>query len=860
MRRWQIALLIALAMPLLLAAGAYWSVQKALANLPVQNLQYQLSSLSFNGVQLSHVSFRLEQAQLLVKLSDIVIDWQWRHAKLSQLKLGSGEISLLNWPANAEGAAENAADTTPGLPTNWQVPARFPDMIQINSLALHLPCQQSRCSYLLSAQLHNSPKQLHYQLGVTDIDSPQLTRLSLSGNYRTVQQLPILNALLQLDDNTKLQLQQQLSLQDGLSASGEFKLHIAPPSPWLLQQFALWQVQLPQPGLAGFTAPVTVQSDWQFQLPAEPGLANIVAKASGNWRFVAEIPTGLTLPGIGQLQGSVNAELGLAQGELSRYQLNSQLQLFQPQPVKALEQLGINADVLSINLTADGNSTPQLTALPLHLQLSSQGATTASAAGDITLNLTPPLSAQLRNATLDIRQHRLSPAANIRLDNAKLHSQFNAYWLADSWQIDVQNAQADITELNVSDLSAKNAVLVLTNSRISGDKSFNNLQLSAQPQLSLRELTHTELKPLSWQWQGKLHGSLAQFNAQGRLSNSANLVLTHQLSFQKTDQQTQNLQLSWKLDEMFLLAGNPLANTLKAWPALLELNRGRILGQGELRLLPALVAQATVNLSGISGIYDRSVFKDLNAAVQLDYQQQQLRISSQDAGIAEINHGIVAGPLLLTASYSADSAAITGGKLNITQAQMQLMGGQVILQPQQLDLSLAEQQLELTLSQIDISQILQQHPSSDISGNGSISGKVPLLLSRSGASIENGFIAAESPGGKLQYRPPTAQSMAASNPGMKVVLEALDDFHYSVLSSNVSYDTSGKLLLALQLQGQNPALQEGRPINLNINLEEDIPALITSLQLSSQISDKIKQRVQQKLQQSGAKRANGAQP
>ena len=102
--------------------------------------------------------------------------------------------------------------------------------------------------------------------------------------------------------------------------------------------------------------------------------------------------------------------------------------------------------------------------------------------------------------------------------------------------------------------------------------------------------------------------------------------------------------------------------------------------------------------------------------------------------------------------------------------------------------------------------------------------------------------------------------MAATNPGMKVVLQALDDFHYSVLSSNVNYDTNGKLLLALQLQGSNPALEAGRPINLTVNLEEDIPALITSLQLSSQLSDKIKQRIQQKLQQSGAKGANGAQP
>ena len=226
----------------------------------------------------------------------------------------------------------------------------------------------------------------------------------------------------------------------------------------------------------------------------------------------------------------------------------------------------------------------------------------------------------------------------------------------------------------------------------------------------------------------------------------------------------------------------------------------------------------------------------------------------------EINHGIVAGPLLLSASYQAGADALSTGTLDIRQLQLALMGGSVSLQPQQLKLADHEQLLQLELKQLALSQLLQQHPSTDVSGSGSLSGRIPLLLSSKGASVQQGVIAAESPGGQLQYRPATAQSMAATNPGMKLVLEALDDFHYSVLSSNVSYDTSGKLLLALQLQGKNPALEQGRAINLNINLEEDIPALITSLQLSSQISDVIKKRVQQKLQQSGAKSANGAKP
>jgi len=204
--------------------------------------------------------------------------------------------------------------------------------------------------------------------------------------------------------------------------------------------------------------------------------------------------------------------------------------------------------------------------------------------------------------------------------------------------------------------------------------------------------------------------------------------------------------------------------------------------------------------------------------------------------------------------------AISAGILDIKQLQINAMGGQIQLQPTQLDLALAQQDVVLKLQQIALTNLLQQHPTTDLTGSGLISGTVPLRINRTGVTVNNGAIAAESPGGELQYRPAGAQNMAAGNAGMKVVLEALDDFHYSVLSSDVNYDTQGKLSLALKLQGSNPALENGRAINLNINLEEDLPALITSLQLSSKISDKIKQRVQQRIQQQSIKNTNGVKP
>ncbi|MNR52193.1 hypothetical protein D3C85_1719890 [compost metagenome] len=82
---------------------------------------------------------------------------------------------------------------------------------------------------------------------------------------------------------------------------------------------------------------------------------------------------------------------------------------------------------------------------------------------------------------------------------------------------------------------------------------------------------------------------------------------------------------------------------------------------------------------------------------------------------------------------------------------------------------------------------------------------------------------------------------------MQLVTQSLEDFRFATLNSQVNYDQHGKLRLAMRLEGRNPAIEQGRPIHFNINLEEDIPTLLASLQLTDKVSEIIKQRVQQRM-------------
>lgn len=856
MRWWHKTLLTGLALLLLLTAGAYWYLQKQLAALPVQNLQFNIAALSLHQLRLGRVSFQLEQTAAQFTFSDITLVWSFSGGfspVLREIGLGSGDIKLTQWPQQDTPAA--AADNEPfSLPQNWQLPTVLPERISLQRVSLQLPCGNSLCHYLLNGQATVDQQKLRFALTGFDTADTQQQRLTLNGSYETVQNLPQLNVQLTLDDSISLDLHQSLIQQNNLLAEGAVELTISPPSPWLLQQTSAWQLALPADAVAQFTAPVRVVSQWSFNLPEQADLASISQHISGNWQLNADLPAPLAVPGIGRLQGRLTAAVGFKQGELNQYQLNSKLTLQQPVVPEQLQQLGINSDTVYLDLSADGSSQPELTALPLSVNIRTTGASELALSADTLMNLTPPLSASLKNGKLTWVQQHLTPDTGIELEQLKLQSQFNAYWLANSWQLNLSSSDVSTTTLQATEFSASNVKISATSSRLTGDSAFSALTFKTDIQADAADIKQAALKAQSWQWQGQLNGSVAAgdsnaltLNATGKLSNKANLGINHQLTYQQ-----QGLTLNWQLDDAFLLAGNPFQQSLTDWPALLEFNRGRITASGSVTLADTIAAQADIALSGVSGIYDRSLFTDLNLPLSVEYKGDTVSVSTSGATLAEIQHGVVAGPLRMQASYVTPANTLTAGKLDIRQLQLLAMGGQIRVEPTLLDLALQQQQITVQVERIDLTKLLQQHPTTDLTGNGLISGTIPLLLNRSGASVEGGYIAAESPGGQLQYRPPTAENMAATNPGMKVMLKALDDFHYSVLSSNVSYDTNGKLLLALQLHGNNPALEAGRPINLNINLEEDIPALITSLQLSSQISDKIKQRVQQRLQQQSA--------
>jgi hypothetical protein len=493
----------------------------------------------------------------------------------------------------------------------------------------------------------------------------------------------------------------------------------------------------------------------------------------------------------------------------------------------------------------------------IQLQLANQQAVSIEGVGDAKLALTALITPTAEQ--LQIPQFELSLASSklnwqhYQLSDLDLKLSGRAVWQNNLLQFEATEPLQLTTSYQQPDLQIQQLVLNAKSLQLEFDPVLlANTQLKSDLKLELKQLQHPLLKTLDWNWAGTALYQQQQAQIEGRLANSQSLSLEH-----KVQMAEQKVSASWTLPELFFLAGNPL-QIGPFWPELLTLQKGKASGKGQLEFdlgSMALIKQQTeLVLRDLSGIYDRTVFTGLTTKLQLFSEGAAWTVQTGDLKLQQLNHGLVLGPVELNAVYKTKAPDWFKGKLDLKQLQLALFGGQVRGAEQQIDLS-KDAKVLLQLDKLQLSELLKQHPSADMTGQGTISGTLPLSIEQGKLTVAQGSVAALEPGGKISYQSDKANAMAASNQGMKIVMQALQNFHFTVLSAGVSYSKEGQLLLALKLEGNNPDFEKGRAVNFSINLEENLPAMITSLQLSGQVSELVKKRVQQRLAAQKAKDA-----
>lgn len=869
MRRYLKALLILIIGLPVIAAGGYWYLQQQIANAGISHLQLDFNRLTLHNASLARVRFQLAQQGAVHQfdLQNVELKWHWPQffkPALQHATLGPGYITV-----GSHNSPPVNQDVALKLPNQWQLPDWLPKHIGLTDTRLIMPCPSGQCPLLINGYFTyhakadanvpttgNTDAYWQSQLTITDYQTavPQAPELVIDINYQATPQ-PALELSMQQDQQIGLSLKQHINPASQLAVT-ELMLALSPPSPANQALLQHWGIDLPPNWLAQFQQPLQFYSKLSWQLVANSDLSRLLSHHDVDGIAIVRMPDPFLVPELGLVQGELNAQLKIKDQVVEHWQLSAKGTLTEIVMPTVINNVGLSLNPLQFAVSSTTTAPLNLEALPLQLNLSSSGDNSFSLDSELTINGSAGTRVDIKTAKLTAALARLSLADKaITLTNLQLNTELSGHWQANNWQLSAPGSSIVSGAIQTDTVSASHFSVTANNSRFTATNAgVGNLRSELNAALS--DVKQAQIIQQNWQWQGLLSGIPAELKLEGQVSNDAGLTIVHQLVYQPAAQAT---LLNWQMPETFLLAGNPFAATFNDWPELLTLNKGKLAASGTVTVDGNnLKSSNQLQLGDVGGIYDRSLFSGLNATMDFTLADNQLQLHTNNFKLNRLNHGFELGPLTLSASATVPLATPEQSTLSLQRVELQAMNGLISANNQQLDFSKDANLLVLDLTQIDLASLLKQHPSGDLTGNGKLSGTVPITISNQGVSVSNGSIAAEAPGGSLQYRSDSASAMAKTNSNMKLVFDALDNFQYSVLSSEISYDTSGKLILGLTLQGSNPNMQQGRAINLNVNLEEDLPALITSLQLTNKLNDVITKRVQQYLQrQQAAAAVNG---
>lgn len=244
-------------------------------------------------------------------------------------------------------------------------------------------------------------------------------------------------------------------------------------------------------------------------------------------------------------------------------------------------------------------------------------------------------------------------------------------------------------------------------------------------------------------------------------------------------------------------------------------------------------------LEDLSGYFEETAFVDLDTDVEIELTPEfGLRNAAPlEAALSRIDPGL---PLEdLRWNYSFDSASQV---LDVRQFQAALLDGLISVPSLRLESGQPLPDLNLILTDVDLAAVTGLANYDDLAVTGRVSGYLPIRIEPDGVRIEDGLIGALQPGGTIRYMP----EQPAADPRMQTVNELLSNYHFETLNSYVQLDESGDLRLQVEITGTNPSANPGQPINLNMNIVDNIPELLRSLRAGREISQILADQLNQR--------------
>lgn len=321
------------------------------------------------------------------------------------------------------------------------------------------------------------------------------------------------------------------------------------------------------------------------------------------------------------------------------------------------------------------------------------------------------------------------------------------------------------------------------------------------------------------------------------------------------------LQLDWKLRHSLVQdAGQlnvravplrfpeaaPLLHGLAGTKDGLLLQAGSLTATGQLTWSTnRSAAVVPLHVDQLQGVYRGHSFSGLSGDVNVVVDARTLRLSSENLSALMYDPGLPLADISMRAGVNYPFDGKPGAVLRDVRAKA--LGGLISSQVIDIDLARKSNPFVLRLEHVEVRQLVEFRKQEGLFADGLLDGTLPFDWTDKGLNMSAGVLDARMPGGLIRYLgTESMRQMAAGDRVVGMAMQVLGDFHFKVLHTQADYHPDGQLALHIELKGNNPGYENGRPIELNLNIEENVLKLLQSLRMADEISDRVEKSIRKK--------------
>jgi hypothetical protein len=185
-----------------------------------------------------------------------------------------------------------------------------------------------------------------------------------------------------------------------------------------------------------------------------------------------------------------------------------------------------------------------------------------------------------------------------------------------------------------------------------------------------------------------------------------------------------------------------------------------------------------------------------------------------------------------------------GKTLDLKESRLEMAGGKVTLDPAILTFDAPAQNLMLRVEGISVAKLFDTLGIAGLSGEGNVSGAVPVTIFPGGIAIPDAKLAATEPGVLRYDRAQAPLALQSAGESVAMALEALADFHYEKLMLDLTRNLTGDVNLGLHISGRNPSFYDGYPVEFNLSVEGRLDQALKEGLAGYQVPDMIQQQLE----------------